>query len=217
MKKQILFLILGISFFSLVYAIQEPIIYYKLDLDYGYGNIIINSTEIEFSQEKIENYFGFYSAVVLDFNGKTLNLTFFDIPTQIIYDTIDENGTINGGGIINLNETSFEIYLPYYENAKEIVIYDENLVELTRKDINEYSKQREEISEEVVEDKEEQVKSREEIYGTESLIDKLSKYWRILLIILIILIIVLFYSLNKKWMFFESQSLKILFMFLGYE
>ena len=194
MKKIIIFLIL-LSALSIVGAQTNFEIYYKLNLDYDKGNIEISSTEIEFSKEKIENYLGLYTIKILDYDGEILNLTFFDVPNEILYETVDpETGEINGGGTLILNETSFEIFLPYYENAKELIIYNENLNELAKKDISEYSKQRKEISEKVVKSKEKQI-SDDEMKISEN---KISKYWWIFLIIFIILIIVLFYSLNKK-------------------
>jgi hypothetical protein len=199
MKKEMIILMLLMVSFSIVGAQTDFEIYYKLNLDYSYGNISISSTEIEFSQERIKNPFGFYVVKVLDHNGEILNITFFDVPNEILYDTIDpETEEISGGGLLELNKTSFEIFVPYYENAKDIVIYDENLSELTRKDIGEYSRQREIISGEVVKDKEKIIDGERKISETESLIDKISKYWWILLIILVVLVIVLFYSLSKK-------------------
>ena len=199
MKKEMIILMLLMASFSIVGAQTNFETYYKINLDYSYGNISISSTEIEFSQERIENPFGFYVVEVLDYNDEILNITFFDVPNEILYDTIDpETEEISGGGLLELNKTSFEIFVPYYENAKDIVIYDENLSELTRKDIGEYSRQREIISGEVVKDKEKIIDGERKISETESLIDKISKYWWILLIILVVLVIVLFYSLSKK-------------------
>ena len=132
MKNQIIFLIFAISFLSFVSAIQQPLIYYKLNLDYSYGNISINSTQVEFSDEPIDNVFGFYSVSIFDSDGKILNLTLFDIPNEILYDTADENGTINGGGFLELNQTNFDIFVPYNSNAKDVVVYDENNKELSR-------------------------------------------------------------------------------------
>ena len=176
-------------------VIQEPLIYYKLNLDYSYGNILINSTEIEFSNEIIENLFGFYSANILDNEGNLLNLTLFDVPNEILYDTINEEGEISGGGFLELNETQFDIFVPYYENAKEIVIYNENLSELTRKDVSEFSKAREEITEELPE---EETEKKIEEKPIETLTNNLSQYWWVLIIILAVLIGYLFYFLTKK-------------------
>src|SRR3989338_11517504 len=108
--KQILFLIFALVFISFASAIQEPLIYYKLNLDYSYGNISINSTQEEFSDEPIDNVFGFFSVSIFDSDGKILNLTLFDVPNEILYDTVDENGTINGGGVLELKKIHLLIF-----------------------------------------------------------------------------------------------------------
>lgn len=198
MKKEFMILMLLMASFSMVVAQTNFEIYYKLNLDYSYGDITINSTEIEFSQEKIENYFGFYAVEVLDYGGKTLNTISFNVPNIIIYDTVDsETGEISGGGLLELNETSFEIFVPYYENAKEIVIYDQNLTQLVKKDMSEYSKERN-ISEKIVSKEEKADSTGEKISEGEKFIEKVAGYWWILLITLTVLIIILFYSLSKK-------------------
>ncbi|MEK6842348.1 MAG: hypothetical protein AABX84_00895, partial [Nanoarchaeota archaeon] len=85
----------------------------------------------------------------------------------------------------------------YYENAKKIVIYNENLSELTREDISEFSKVQGEINEEIPEEIEtgNEIEERKSI---ETFTDTLLQYWWALIIILIILIVYLFYSINKK-------------------
>jgi len=195
MNSKFFLLIFALVLISLASAIQEPLIYYKINLDYSYGDITINSTEIEFSNEIIENNFGFYSANVLDYDGNLLNLILFDVPNEILYDIVNEDGEISDGGFLELNQTNFEIFVPYYPNAKEITIYDGNLTELTRKDVNELSKIQEKISEEIPEENE--IKTIGE-KSTETLSDKLSQYWWILVAVLIILIFYLAYSLTKK-------------------
>ena len=195
MNYKIFLLISVMAFLSLISAIENPQIYYKLNLDYSYGNITINSTEIELSNEAVENNFGFYSAIILDYEGSLLNLTLFDVPNGILYDSIDESGVINDGGFLELNQTSFEIFVPYYENAKEIVIYNENLTELTRKNISEFSRVQERKIEEISEETE---TKRIDEKSAEILTDKLSQYWWVLVIVLVILAGYLIYSLNKK-------------------
>ena len=195
--KQILFLIFALVFISFASAVQEPLVYYKLNLDYSYGDISTNSTEIEFSNKQIGNPFGFYSATILDYEGNLLNSTLFDVPNEILYDSVNEEGEISDGGFLELNETSFEIFVPYYGDAKEIVIYDENLTELTRKDVNEFSKEKQIVDKETIPEETEKEKDVEE-KSTETLTNKLSQYWWIFVIVLIILIFYLAYSLTKK-------------------
>lgn len=114
--------------------------YYKSTLDYDNGKIEVTSIEMEISEKEIEPPFGFYVARILDFEGKTLNTTFFKIPTTIYYDKINpETGKIGSGGKEELEKVSFELFLPYYPNAKEIIIYNEDLKEIARKDVKDYS------------------------------------------------------------------------------
>ena len=133
----------------------------------------------------------------MDFNGSVLNITLFDVPNQIIYDTVDENGTINGGGTLELNKTNFDIFIPYYENTKEIKIYNENLSELASNDISEFSKEVPKV-ENVSKIPESEKETRKKEISTENLTEKIARYWWVLIIILIILVIYLFYSLTGK-------------------
>ncbi|MBI4116723.1 hypothetical protein HY449_03180 [Candidatus Pacearchaeota archaeon] len=200
MNKQIIFLIFTMTFLAFAFnvsAIQQPLVYYKLNLDYNYGNITINSSSIELSNKILDNNFGFYTASVLDFNGNLINLTFFDVPNQIIYDTVDSNGTINGGGQLELNQTNFDIFVPYYKNAREVKIYNQNLSELTKIDVSEFSKEIQKV-ENVSKTPESGKETGKKEIPTESLTDKIAKYWWALVIVLVVLIGYLFYSLTGK-------------------
>ena len=200
MRKLMIYFIIAVIIMNPLFikAQAEFEIYYKLNLDYDKGNISISSVEIELTREKIENIFGFYVAEVLDYHDEILNLTFFDVPNNILYDIVNpETGKIEDGGEMELEQVSFEIFVPYYENAKEIIIYNENLTELIKKDVSEYSRQRPE--EEVLEEDTERRKEvEEEISKKGGLIEKVTNYWWILFVILFILIVILFYSLSKK-------------------
>ena len=197
MKK--LIIIFGmILFFNFVFAQTEPEIYYKLNLNYDQGKLNISSIEIEFSQEKIENYFGFYTVNILDYDDEILETVFFKVPNKFIWDGIDpETGEISFGGEGELDEVSFEIFVSYYENAKEIIIYDENLNEVTKISVGEYSRERGK-EREVLE--KEQIKQGFEDKSSKeiTLTERLAGYWWIFLIGFVILIIVLFNSLKKK-------------------
>jgi len=192
-----------------IQAIQEPKIYHKFGLDYNEGTINLNFSEIEITSKNLENGFGFYTAESLNYEGERINTIFFDIPKEILWDGINlETGNIENGGIIKFEQLSFEIYVPYYESAKEIIIYDEQLNEALRIDVSMYSKyykknlsliddegsllkesdgDDEIVSEEIIETK-----------GNEkNLSERLIEYWWILLIIFLILLVILFISLRK--------------------
>lgn len=172
--------------------------YYKIDLNYNKGDFNLLSLDIEFSDTVIENNFGFYSAEVLSFENQTLNLTSFYVSNEILYDEVDENGTIVGGGLLELNDFNFTIYVPYYENANEIIIYNENRTEKLRIDVSMYSK---EVSDEGIigegksgeTEKEKSTKTEEE-----SFTEKLVKNWWVLVIVLIILLIIAFIKFRRR-------------------
>ncbi|MEK6897939.1 MAG: hypothetical protein AABX28_01125 [Nanoarchaeota archaeon] len=200
MNKIILLLIFAITFVSLASAIQEPLVYYKINLNYSYGNISVNSVNVELSDKQIENNFGFYIAEIVDYEGNLLNLTFFDVPNEILWDGVDpETGEIDNGGLLELNETNFDIYIPYFENAKEIVIYDENLIELSRYGVGQFSRiDRNEILGISETETPEEIRTEEKKTPTENLTDKIQNYWWVLVIIAVGLLVVLFWSVSKK-------------------
>lgn len=194
MKKLIICLIIILSM-NFIVAQTDYNTYYKIGLDYDKGNINISSLEIEFSQDEIENFFGIYSAIIFNYNDEILSIDFFEIPNKILWDGIDEEtGEINQGGEMELDQVSFEIFIPYYENAKEIIIYNENLTEITIEDVSKYSKQ---VPKEEIKD-EKEIEKEKKTYEEKTISEKLVKYWWIFLITLIILIIVFIYSLKKE-------------------
>jgi len=196
--KKLIFILLIISILGFVSSINFNE-YYKLDLNYNQGEFSLNNLNIEFSDTSIENYFGFYLADVIDSENESLNLSFFDVPNEILYDEVDENGTIVGGGLMILNETNFTIYVPYYENANQIIIYDENLTEKLRIDISMYSTDEEiETSTEEEQIAKEEAERKEQEKEAETFSERLARNWWIFGIILLVLVIILIRSFVKK-------------------
>jgi hypothetical protein len=198
MKKEILLLALLLVNLAFVSAQIEPEIYYKLNLDYNKGKINISSLKMELSQEKIENIFGFYTVEIFDYNDEILNLIFFDVPNKVLWDGINPvTGEIDKGGETELEQVSFEIFVPYYENAKGIIIYNDNLEEVGRKDVGEYSKQKpkqEVLKRDIGEEEKKEITETPKKDLTSKLID----YWWVLLMVVVILIIILIGSMIKK-------------------
>ena len=97
--------------------------YFKLDIGYGYGELRLLNNEVV--KDWTSNLPGIYSAEIISFDNKTLYKSFFDIALVQAYDSFNESGNIVAGGVDNLNYTNFTLYLPYYENAKSIEIYDD--------------------------------------------------------------------------------------------
>lgn len=117
--------------------------FYEIEIKYDRGRVSFNSIQIKplLIENGLTNLPGGFVAKIVDFDDNILNITFFDIPLEFLYDNIDEEtGKIVGGGLIELEESETIIRLPYYKNAKEIIIYNKELKELARKKISEYSK-----------------------------------------------------------------------------
>jgi len=198
--KRIILIFSFILMLSLVGAVITPQIYYKINLNYFKGDIDVNKIHIEFSQKEIKEY-GFYHVEVLDYNREVLDTTFFEVPNEVLWDEVDEEtGEIVGGGLLVLDNVTFDIYVPYYENALEIVIYDENLTELDRVRVNQYSVE-EEVRKDLREDEGktiEEDRKEKRFVPEEKIFDKVKEYWWVLIIVFVILLGVLINSLKKK-------------------
>ena len=141
MRKALIFLIVFLIVIS--FANAKTSHYYEIKLKYNRENITLDSLQVkpDINGKNLKNIEGGYVAEIISFDEKVLNLTFFDFPLTILYDTADkETGEINGGGMIELNETETTIKIPYFENAKEINIYDMEINKKLRIDVSPYSK-----------------------------------------------------------------------------
>ena len=178
------------------FAQQGFNIYYKIGIDYQEGNLNVSSVEIEFSKTDIQNPFGVYTAEILNYSGDTRDMIFFDVPKDIIYDNVDpETGEITGGGEAELEQVSFEIFVPYYEDAKEIFFYDGSFREIGKVDVSSFSKQRAETGAEI---EEIDAGAGERILGEKNILDILTGNWWILALVLAVLIVVFLLSIRGK-------------------
>jgi hypothetical protein len=143
--KLTLLLLVLISSFGLINA-ADHVFFYSIELEYNQGNINILNTGINFSQIGLENIPGTegesYFFELFNIHGNVLHKEYFFVPNIEIYDELDEQGNSIGGESIILDQVTFELYAPYFENTKDIVIYNEQGEELARTDISEYSKER---------------------------------------------------------------------------
>lgn len=122
MKKIILVLCLLL----LPIALALPNHYYKLELNYNQGNLSYSTVKVELSSKDVEIYGSDYVVNVIGFDNQSLNTTYFSFPLTVYYDFIDsETGSITDGGSTELNETNLTLYVPYYKNAKQIEVYDD--------------------------------------------------------------------------------------------
>ncbi|MBT4935219.1 hypothetical protein HOL21_04565 [Candidatus Woesearchaeota archaeon] len=116
--------------------------YYEIDVGYQRGDISYKSISVKPSQEELKTPEGTYITEVVSFDNQILNVTFFDIPTFILIDyTNPETGEVDGGGMIELNESEVVLYVPYYENAQEINIYDWDLNKKLTINVGSYAKE----------------------------------------------------------------------------
>lgn len=113
--------------------------YYEVKLLYDKGNITLGSINIK-ELNKTRNLPGGYVAEIVDSKDNVLNVTFFDIPLKILYDTIDNvTGKLSGGGEIILEQQNFTLMLPYFENANALNIYDKTINKKFSMDLQKYS------------------------------------------------------------------------------
>ena len=116
--------------------------YYNINLVYQQGDLSYKTISVEPSEEKLKTPEGDYIAEVVSFDNKILNLTYFDISTKMFIDSVSpETGEIDYGAIIELNESEVTLYVPYYENAKEINIYDWDLNKKLSIGVGSYAKE----------------------------------------------------------------------------
>lgn len=135
-------LILGIVLLLSFSALADINHYYKIDLLYNQGNLSYRNLAVQPSPQPLQNPEGFYVAEVVSYDNKILNLTFFAIPLTIFYDVADpETGALVDGGIIEPQQAQTNLYVPYYADAKEINIYDQELIRRLTIDISSYAKE----------------------------------------------------------------------------
>ena len=157
-KKELWTLCILVSFFLLA-NIAMAAEYYEVKLLYDKGNITLDSINIkEFN--KTRNLPGGYVAEIVDSKNNVLNVTFFDIPLKILYDTIDnKTGKLSGGGEITLDKQEVALLLPYFEDANALNIYDKTISKILSVDLQKYSK----TDEETAAEKEQAADTTEEV------------------------------------------------------
>ncbi len=144
-KKKKSWALILLVFFILVSAaasVSAVDHYYVIGLLYDQGNLSLKTIDVEPSYKELKATEGRYVAEVVSYENKILNLTFFAVPTLVFYDQIDPNtGMVIDGGITELNQSEVQLYVPYYLDAKEINIYDQELVKRLSIDLSAYSRE----------------------------------------------------------------------------
>lgn len=122
--------------------------YYQIELNYNYGELSYTTINVIPSTETLETPGANYIAEIIYSNNKAINRTYFGIPIEILWDGLNPiTGKIDRGGSIKLNQSKVTLYLPYYENAREIRIYDQDLNKKLTLDVSSFAKETETIAE----------------------------------------------------------------------
>ena len=194
-----------VSFILLIGIVSASPYYYNLGLDYDKGDIDIKYVNIEFYQDPnlVWNYFNesnTYYLEIVDDGNNVLDKTFISPPKFVIYDLVNDSGDISESQIVEFENVSFEVFVPYYENAYQLIVYDNNGKELDRMLLSQFSKTGfdKEDFKEVIRDDIEIVE--DDIVNERKVSSEINyrNYVIILVIILIILVIILIYFLKKK-------------------
>ena len=142
MMKKKGFLLAALLVIIAVSAAADVQYYYKIGLTYNQGNISYTTLSVVPSEKALDTPGANYIAELIGPDNKTLTWTLFGISTELLYDIVDpETGEIIGGGIRQLNESEATLYLPYYENAQRINIYNLNLTKKLTIPVAELSKE----------------------------------------------------------------------------
>ncbi len=137
-RSEIIAFSLVLIMIELASASYSPV-YYRLNMNYENNKLDIKSINIEISQDNLNNV-GDNLLEIVDFNGNLIENNNFFIPKKIAYDYGDKDGKISNGKIVELENVSFELYVPYHENAREIRFYDENKTSIGRVDVSMFAK-----------------------------------------------------------------------------
>ncbi len=142
MKKTILIMLLMIL--PIVFALESTKVYI-VDLSYRDGELIINDKIIKYGyapDRKLQPLEG-YKAEIISLGHDVLYSFKFEIPLKEYVDVSDNVTQQISGGLIKLSENDFALILPYYDNAKEIVFYDEDNEEIASVHVEEEEKEEE--------------------------------------------------------------------------
>lgn len=210
MKVRLLLLVFFVFSLSFVVAVSNYQNYYDLKLSFNDGVVSLGSLDIGFVGE-LDKSFGGWSVSVFDSRGNLLNSVFFDVNNEIIFETVNpETGLIDGGETVILEKFDLSLKVPYYENASELVVFNERLDEVLVVDVAFYSRQGISRLGELgnwtvgesreIEKLDGQIVEQPDNLNGESFDDIVAGYWWVLLIVLLLLVMLfvkLFFK-NKK-------------------
>lgn len=145
MKKIILIILLVIL--PIAVALESTKVYI-IDLSYKDGKLIVNNKIIKYgyAPDRALQPLEGYKAEIISFDNTILYSFKFEVPLKEYLDVSDNITKQISGGLVKLTENDFALILPYYDNAKEIVFYDELSNKVTSVDVVE-EKKKEEVEE----------------------------------------------------------------------
>lgn len=195
---------LGIFLLLIINPFVASSIYYDIEAYYDSGDVKVNSINVKFTNYDRENYanpdlFTVYSAEIRS-DDRILAESEFNIPSIQYSDFyVEGNDTMSGGRQINVTNDTFSFYLPYKENAKELIIFNDDKEILTRVSLYEFSK---DFNDNIYDDiNAEKIQTNLNISidnipdkkPTDDILKKLNEYALIFLFVLIILVLLLVY------------------------
>jgi len=187
-KGVIIFLIL-LSVFATATEFSR---YYILQLEFSNGELSLRNLNTELIDEP-SILFGGYSAQLFSFEKRLILKRSFDVSREIIFDNVDESGKIVGGGTIVSNQKDFTLYLPYYPNAKEIILSDINGKEKLRIDVSMFAQEipDDSLSKEI--ERADDFKEKPKLFS-----DKNLRNIATALIVILLVLIILIYTRAKR-------------------
>jgi hypothetical protein len=198
--KKIIFIFIFVLYFVNISALEY---HYEINLLNNQSGIYLDNINLKLDKSKLDIYSsGELNLKVLSYDYEILYESYFTkIGSAIIEGDLGEG--YFDSELIYYNLTKINLFVPYYPNAKEIIIYDENLNKLNRIDVSMYSKEYQKISNQIIE--EENI-SREEVGITGEkiqsekidYIETAKNYWWILIIIFVVLFLKLIWNLISK-------------------
>ncbi len=140
MKKAIL--IIAVMLLMLNFAAAATQHYYEFYVVYNNSELSYNSLAVKplIEGQSIWNFAGEYKTEIISTDNKVLNSSSFRVALKTIDDSFDSQGRATGGEITIKNQSIERIHLPYFDNAKEINIYDINGTKKLTIDVTKYSK-----------------------------------------------------------------------------
>jgi len=176
-------------------------LYYNVEVYYEDEGMEIRGVGIETYTWKMYNFhkaerLGTNLLRVVSSGNEVLDEEEFSVPTIVAIDEFDEDDLFaTGGEIIEVDNVSFNVYVPYYSEGRELVVYGIDGGEVARKDVGEFSKVGVVGDDEVDKlnsEADERIDTRDE-----GVVEGLKSYWY-LIVILVVLILVLVWVLGGK-------------------